>query len=206
MTRALAIRGTLISLAVVLVLSGVMLAGVTRPYVLSTGSMERTLLPGDYFLVRPLSGAPLQRGEIVQMRYPVDPSQTWIKRIAAIGGDHVRFHDKTLILNGSPVTEPYAIHTTSYIDPFRDNFPAVPNFRLQGNWADTLAKSTVNGELVVPEGKFFVLGDNRDNSLDSRYFGFVDRAYIIGKPLVIYFSADPAHRSGIRWQRMFHMF
>lgn len=184
---------------------------VMQPYVMSTGSMEHTLSPGDYMLVRPLAGSAIARGDVVQMRYPIDPKQVWIKRIAAVGGDRVRFHDKTLILNGSPVVEPYAIHSTTYIDPFRDNFPAAPNSPLLGNWADYLQRNVVNGEITVPDGKYFVLGDNRDDSLDSRYFGFVDRPDIIGKPVVTYFSSTShgpvlLHPSVIRWDRLFRTF
>ena len=168
--------------------------------------MEPTLLPGDFFLVRPLGNAAIARGEIVQMRYPLDPRQIWIKRVVAVGGDRVRFHDKALILNGSPAAEPYVVHTTAYLDPFRDNFPAAPPAHLQGSWAAELPQYVANGELVVPEGKFFVLGDNRDNSLDSRYFGFVDRSGIIGRPVLIYYSTEPGHATAVRWQRLFRRF
>ncbi len=168
--------------------------------------MEPTLIPGDYFLARPLGNAGITRGEIVQIRYPADPRQIWIKRVVAVGGDRVRFHDKALILNGSQASEPYVIHTTAYLDTFRDNFPAAPIAGLQGNWGAALPRYVAGGELVVPEGKFFVLGDNRDNSLDSRYFGFVDRSGIIGKPVLIYYSAEPGHRTAVRWQRMFRRF
>jgi signal peptidase I len=201
-------RAAWIGLAIIVFL----LPQALQPYVLSTGSMENTLLPGDYFLVRPVAGAAISRGEIVQLRFPIDPKQVWIKRVVAVGGDRLRFHDKTLILNGSPVTEPYVIHTTAYTDTFRDNFPATPNSPLRGNWADYLQQNTLNGELSVPAGKFFVLGDNRDDSLDSRYFGFVDRSDIIGKPVVTYFSAQSnsgpvlLHPSAIRWPRIFRTF
>jgi signal peptidase I len=161
---------------------------ILQPYVMATGSMKNTVTPGDYLLVCPVAGSAITRGEVVQMRYPIDRKQIWIKRVVAVGGDRVRFHDKVLILNGSPVQEPYAIHSSSYMDPFRDNFPATPNSPLVGDWAAYLEHNVVNGELLVPEGKFFVLGDNRDDSLDSRYFGFVDRADIIGKPVLTYGS------------------
>ncbi|SPE37169.1 Signal peptidase I [Candidatus Sulfopaludibacter sp. SbA3] len=188
---------------------------VMQPYVMATGSMEHTLSPGDYMLVRPVAGSAVSRGEVVQIRYPIDPKQLWIKRVVAVGGDRLHFHDKALILNGVPVEEPFVIHSTSYLDSFRDNFPATPNSPLPGNWAEELQRHVVNGELTVPAGAFFVLGDNRDDSLDSRYFGFVDQSYIVGKPVVTYFSAQyPAgkpypvllHPSAIRWPRMFRTF
>jgi signal peptidase I len=196
---------------------------IMRPFVVPTGSMDNTLLTGDRILVRPLTGAPA-RGDLVALRYPVDPKQTFIKRVVAVGGDRLRIENKRLILNGAPVDEPYAIHLSSFIDRFRDNFPAQPehiNVRLpREGWEQELRQDTVGGELVVPAGKFFVLGDNRDNSLDSRYWGFLEGKDFVGKPAMIYFSTDttPAqtesplaappvllHPSLIRWGRLFRI-
>ena len=162
------------------------------------------------------------RGELVTLSYPVDPNQIFVKRVVAVGGDRVRIENKQLVVNESPVNEPYAIHSTRYVDPFRDNFPSQPNFPLAASgWEQELKQDTVNGELVVPSGKFFVLGDNRDNSLDSRYWGFLEAKDLVGKPAMIYFSrvATPSqmvgrpfaappvllHPSMIRWGRMFKM-
>ena len=190
---------------VVLACGGVLLAGAgesLRAYRMAGTSMEHTLAAGDYILVRPMWDGRIERGEVVQMLYPVNPSETWIKRVAAVPGDRLRFHDKALILNGTPADDPYVIHSTAYIDPFRDNFPdAPPPGHLPAGWSEELARHVVNGELVVPAGKYFVLGDNRDDSLDSRYFGFVDRSYIVGKPVVRYFSKTPG--GAVRWQRIF---
>jgi signal peptidase I len=193
---------------------------IMRPYVISAGSMENTLLTGDQLLTRPLAGSPA-RGDLVTLRYPLDPSQIFVKRVVAIGGDRLHLENKRLILNGSPVSEPYAIYSTSYVDPFRDDFPAQANVRLPVAWEQTLRQDTINGELVVPPGKFFVLGDNRDNSLDSRYWGFLEEKDFAGKPTMIYFSvqrnpsqivsspfsAPPVllHPSLIRWGRLFKM-
>lgn len=187
---------------------------VLQPYVMATGSMSNTLTPGDYFLVRPLAGSALLRGDVIQMHYPLDRKQVWIKRIVAVGGDRLHFRDKTLFVNGVAAQEPYVIHGTDYVDNFRDNFPAPSNTPLIDNWAEVLRQNTVSGEVVVPAGKYFVLGDNRDNSLDSRYFGFVDRPDIVGKPVATYFSVTPSagsaplllHPSQIRWGRMFKAF
>jgi len=182
-----------------------------RAYVIASGSMENTMLIGDQVLVRPFSGEPA-RGEVVQHRYPVDPKQSFLKRVVAIGGDRVRLRDKQLIVNGTPVNEPYVTHRTGYTDQFRDNFPAAPpDVPMRAGWVEELRADTVNGELVVPAGKYFVLGDNRDESLDSRYFGFLERADLVGKPVLIYFSAvappqgQPVllHPSRIRWERIF---
>jgi len=202
-----AFRTTLIVFLVILgicvVAAGNTTASVMRAYVMSSGSMERTLLIGDRFLVRPLVSQTIPRGEMVQMSNPLDESQTWIKRVVAVGGDRIHLRDKALFLNGSAVSEPYVTHSTSYIDSFRDDFPGAPTSLLPGDWADYLKRNVVNGEIVVPQGKYFVLGDNRDNSLDSRYVGFVDRQQIIGKPVFIYLSIDSTHGFVIRWNRMF---
>jgi signal peptidase I len=190
-------------------------------FVISGGSMENTLLAGDQVLVSPLLGAP-GRGELVSLHYPVNRRVTLVKRVVAVGGDRVRIVNKRLMVNETPVNEPYVVHLSTSIDSFRDNFPSQPNVTLASSaWQEELAQNTVNDELVVPPGKFFVLGDNRDNSLDSRYWGFLERKDMIGVPVMIYFSreATPAqltgglfgappvllHHSLIRWGRMFRI-
>jgi len=183
-----------------------------QAYMIASSSMADTLLTGDQVLVLPLTKAPV-RGEIVQLRYPADRAQMFLKRVVAVGGDRVRLRNKQLIVNGAPVNEPYATHRTGFTDDFRDNFPAAPTVTLPGAWAEELRSNTANGELVVPAGKFFVLGDNRDESLDSRYFGFLEQSDFTGRPVLVYFSAvrtDPEthspvllHPSRIRWDRIF---
>jgi signal peptidase I len=180
---------------------------VFRPFPISTGAMEDTLLIGDYVLVRVVLSP--SRGDLVLFRYPVDPRQVFVKRVVATGGDRLRIKDKRLFVNGVPPNEPYALHKTSYIEPFRDNFPSEPDVTLPD-----LQSNMAGDELMVPPGKLFVMGDNRDSSLDSRYWGFLDPKSIIGKPVLTYFSAEPPaqapmnprpvllHPSGIRWRRM----
>lgn len=174
-----------------------------QAFVIPTGSMEDTLLIGDHLLVDKLSYAPpgpvsrhiipyteVKRGDIIVFRYPVDISQTFVKRCIGVPGDHLRLINKQLILNGRPVNEPYVYHKTEYIDSYRDNFPGEPNVHVVDSAQDMLMNHIQNGEVVVPQGSYFAMGDNRDSSLDSRYWGFVPRDNIIGKPLIIYWSYD----------------
>ena len=154
--------------------------------------MEDTLLAGDQMIVETVSqafGRTPQRGDLVAFRFPVDRAQIHIKRIAAVPGDRLRIENKQLVLNGDRVKEPYATHKTDYIDAYRDNFPGEPTTAIYPPGEAMLKENVRNGEVVVPEGKYFVLGDNRDGSLDSRYFGFITRDDFVGRPLLIYASS-----------------
>jgi signal peptidase I len=196
-------RGTIAEWTVTILL---LLFGTTtlvQAFVIPTGSMEDTLLIGDHLLVDKLSYAPpgpvskyllpytpVKRGDIIVFRYPVDIKQTFVKRAIGVPGDRIKIVDKQLYLNGHKVDEPYKYNKTEYIDAYRDNFPSEPNMRVDEGAINMLEKHVVNGEVVVPPDSYFAMGDNRDSSLDSRYWGFVPRANIIGKPLVIYWSYD----------------
>jgi signal peptidase I len=202
--------------AVVLVFSFVF-----EPFSVPSGSMENTLLIGDCILVQRIAARRPVRGDLIVLRYPIDPMQTFIKRVAAAGGDRLQFKDKRLFINGALQNEPYAIHKTDVPDAFRDNFPqpiAMGPPLVPAYWSELLSKGS-GGELVVPPGKYFVLGDNRDNSLDSRYWGWVEQRHIIGRPALIYFSAQPpsggppraldqlplVRPRSIRWNRLFKL-
>jgi signal peptidase I len=188
---------------------------VYQPFIHPTSSMEATVFAGDHLLVRRIALPKPARGQLVVFRYPADPAQVFLKRIAAAGGDRVRIVDKKLFINGVAAQDPHARHTSTELYPFRDNFPGVTEDVLpMKDWPTQLKANTVNGELVVPQGKLFVLGDNRDASLDSRYWGFLDPEAILGTPDLIYFSVEggaagpemtPAllEPSKIRWSRIF---
>lgn len=196
-------RGFIAEWAVTIILLLFGTTSLVQAFVIPTGSMEDTLLIGDHLLVDKLAYSPpgavsryllpyrdVQRGDIIVFRYPNDVHQTFVKRAIGIPGDHIRLVEKKLILNGHPVDEPYAYHKTGYIDSYRDNFPSDPNVHISESALDMLSNHIVNGEVVVPPGYVFAMGDNRDSSLDSRYWGFVPRENIIGKPLMIYWSYD----------------
>jgi signal peptidase I len=197
-------RGTIAEWAITILL---LLFGTTtlvQAFVIPTGSMEDTLLIGDHLLVDKLAYAPAgnfskyilpyenpKHGDIIVFRYPVDISQTFVKRVIGVAGDRIKIINQQIYRNGVKQNEPYVYHKNPYPDSFRDNFPSSePNLMLLDRAREMLANNVVNGEVVVPPNSFFAMGDNRDNSLDSRYWGFVPRENIIGKPLIIYWSYD----------------
>ena len=155
-----------------------------QAFVIPTGSMEDTLLIGDHLLVDKLAYAPpgpvskyvlpyepVKRGDIIVFRYPVDIRQTFVKRCMGVPGDHIKVVNKQVFLNGKKLDEPYVYHKTEYIEPYRDNFPSDPNVHVFDSAQDMLEHHVVNGEVVVPPDSYFAMGDNRDSSLDSRYWG-----------------------------------
>jgi signal peptidase I len=113
-----------------------------------------------------------------------------VKRVIGLPGDHLRIEGGRVIVNGTLLDEPYAAFEPAPPNPFRDNFPARVYIdpQIDPGWWQQMQSLTANGELVVPESEYFVLGDNRNHSKDSRYWGFVPRAAIVARPLVIYFS------------------
>jgi signal peptidase I len=181
-----------------------LLTFVLQPFLIPSESMEHTLLVGDFLLVNKQIFAPsgskysldrwmmpyrdVERGDIVVFHHP-DPPYL-VKRVVGIPGDHIRIEDRRVTVNGAALDEPYAAFEPAAPNPFRDNFPAQiytdPN--IDPIWWRQLQGLTQNGELVVPPGEYFMLGDNRNHSKDSRFWGFVPRQAIIARPLVIYFS------------------
>jgi signal peptidase I len=133
---------------------------------------------------------PVRRGDIIVFRYPLDLRQNYVKRVIGVPGDRIRIVNKRLWLNGKPMDEPYTRHVASHADSYRDYFPSTPSFDLPQRAQEMLERHARDGELLVPPGNYFALGDNRDNSADSRYWGFVPRENIIGKPLIVWWSDD----------------
>jgi len=181
---------------------------IVQAFQIPSGSMENTLLVGDFLLVDKLhfAGGPgaihllpygaIKRGDIVVFYFPVDASQFLVKRVIGLPGDHIRLRNKMVYVNGEPLKESYVVHKQWIPDGYRDNFPNQQAYSrdIDRRWRYELANYVSDGELVVPAEHYFVMGDNRENSLDSRYWGFVPRANIVGRPLVIYLSVKGSER------------
>lgn len=190
-----------------------------------SGSMENTLQIGDFLLVNklvygaevPFTHARLPRlrnprdGDVIVFEWPEDPTKNFVKRLVGVPGDTLEMRDGTLIRNHTALTERYVEHTEPDMDP------APEDFRWQRDYLVKTAAAAAGyhpsrnnwGPLVVPKGNYFVLGDNRDNSLDSRYWGFVPDSLLKGRPFVIYYSYSPdssdhsfAWLTHIRWTRL----
>ena len=169
-------------------------------------AMEPTLLAGERFTVRRIldqSSASIRRGELVTYRWPDDRSRKFVKRIAGLPGDTIAMTAGHLLVNGRVVPEPYAWLQDSTVDPVLDDSRWQRPY-LAGPSARDTSRYTPSrdnwGPIVVPAKSFFVLGDNRDNSFDSRYRGFVLRGDILGEVRRVYFSRDST--GGIRWRRL----
>jgi len=211
-----------------------------EPYLIPSESMEHTLLVGDFLLVNKqiyakadwlskhiLPYRPVEREDIVVFHHPHPPFL--VKRVVGVPGDRLRIEDGRVSVNGVVQNEPYAVFEPAAINPFRDDFPAkvYTDPEVDPLWWRQMQSLTHDSELVVPAGEYFVLGDNRNHSLDSRFWGFVPRSDIIARPLFIYFSVTrpsttdvqqaandrlghdrelSARVSGFaRWKRIFHV-
>jgi signal peptidase I len=181
---------------------------VVQAFKIPSASMERTLLIGDHLLVNKFvfggSGAwyekflpyrPLQRGDIIVFKYPYDDHPHFVKRVIGLPGDRLKLVDQQVFINGKALSEPYVVHDPAAgYDPLNYSFPPIGNPILSSEvapeWTRDIKKYVRGDELVVPPGKYFAMGDNRDHSKDSRYWGFVDRDAIMGRPFLIYWSVD----------------
>lgn len=176
---------------------------VLQAFVVPTGSMEGTVLVGDHLIVDRLTYSPynsftkrllpyqdVKRGDIIVFKYPIDIRQNYVKRVIGVPGDRIRLSGKVLFLNGRPVDEPYKVLIPDHRSSYLENFPRHRDIVIYDRGMSMLRDHVQNGEVVVPEGQYFALGDNRDNSEDSRFWGFVPRENIIGKPVVVWWSYD----------------
>jgi signal peptidase I len=174
-----------------------------QAYVIPTSSMERNLMVGDHVLVDRTAYADpgkvgrhilpyrdVERGDVIVFLYPEDVRVTYVKRVIGVPGDRIRMENGQVVRNGYRLVEPYTQHIATYPDRYRDNFPQVADAYVTPLGRGMLQHHVCDGELVVPPGMLFAMGDNRDNSADSRYWGFVPRSYVLGKPLVVYWSFD----------------
>jgi signal peptidase I len=193
---------TLQSLLGTLVIAIFVITFIVQAFQIPSGSMENTLLIGDYLLVNKLCYGgqsswimpyqKIKRGDIIVFHYPVDPQQHFVKRVIGVPGDRLRMVNKRVWINGVPLEEPYVHYGDPSINMFRDNFPRtdIAAFNMDAKWWLEMRKLVEDGQLIVPEGHYFVMGDNRDDSQDSRFWGFVPRENIIGRPLLIYWSVQ----------------
>lgn len=212
------------SLGMALVLFLIIRTFLVEAFQIPSGSMERTLLAGDFLFVnKAVYGAQIpgtharlpgfespRRGDVIVFAYPKNPELNYVKRVIGVPGDTVEMHGGLVRVNGESMTEPYA----QRVDPGHDLYD--PEFNWQKQYLvggavparDYHPTRDTWGPLVVPPDKYLVLGDNRDNSSDSRYWGFVDATAVKGRPLVVYFSYDrEAHDAlpwltDIRWHRL----
>jgi signal peptidase I len=216
---------------------------IVQAFKIPSQSMEPALLVGDHLLVnkfifegrgawydRFLPYRSIRHGDIIVFKFPYQDHPHYVKRAIGLPGDRIKIVNQQVYVNDVPVKEPYVIHDPSAADPFGSNFP--PKHQdfyyasLQPEWAEQIEKHIVNGELVVPPNEYFAMGDNRDHSWDSRYWGFVDRNAIMGRPVIIYWSVRASSDdyedgegnggassvlyillhfpSETRWSRMFH--
>jgi signal peptidase I len=192
-------------IASVLVVGLFILTFIVQHFEIPSASMENTLLIGDHVFVdrlTPTGKGPLSwlfpyrnlhRGDtaVFMTPNPAYKGMYLVKRIVAVGGDRIHMHEGVLYVNGVAQNEPYA-HHISFPSPYRDNFPQYlgPDSQITETWLPVLRASIKDGDVVIPPGNYFAMGDNRDNSLDSRYWGFVPQENVIGRPLFIFWSFD----------------
>jgi signal peptidase I len=216
---------------------------IVQAFEIPSESMENTLLVGDHVFVDRLTPLPkasfagaimpygeIKRGDIIVFLHPREHGMYVVKRVMGIPGDRLRLRDGVVYRNGVALTEPYLHARDRGPNPYRDEFPAVPkgeNDDVASEWPMEMSSHVQNGELVVPPDSYFGMGDHRDVSLDSRYWGFIPRDHVVGRPLFIYWSfetpsdqykrRDMGERFGFllhtighffdetRWSRMFHL-
>ena len=199
------------SICVAVILALFVRTFVVQAFKIPTGSMENNLLIGDHLLVNKFVYAPtlsraedllmpidpIRRGDVLVFKYPEDPERDFIKRVIGLPGETLELKEKKVYVNGTPLDEPYA-HFLFPVDATSD----------LGEGTFDVRRSY--GPVTVPEGHYFMMGDNRDNSQDSRYWGFMPREYVKGKALFVYFSFGEGGSGlsgllgNVRWGRILH--
>ena len=196
----------LASLSAVLVTGLFIITFIVQAFEIPSSSMENTLLIGDHVFVNRVQFAPatywtgpllpyreIRRGDIVVFLHPAEPGLYVVKRIMGIPGDRIHLRDGLVYRNGERLNEPYVIHKTDGYNPYRDNFPAVSPADYNGvtpEWQLVLKQHIQGDDLVVPPDSYFGMGDNRDVSYDSRYWGFIPKENVIGRPMFVYWSFE----------------
>jgi len=235
------------SLLVTVILALFFTSFIVQAYRIPTPSMEPTLLVGDHLLVNKfvfggtggwyehlLPYRPIHRGDIIVFKFPFADHTNYVKRVIGLPGDHVRIVDQLVYVNGKLLSEAYAYRPPGVSEPYGDNFPPapgpnsyIPASMVQKEWRGEMFRHIHGGELIVPPGMYFAMGDNRERSWDSRYWGFVDQDAIMGRPMFIYWSVETRGDSSAdaaapgrstelvdlllhlpartRWSRMFHL-
>lgn len=194
------------SIVIAVILALFIRTWVVQAFKIPTGSMENNLLVGDHLLVDKFVFAPassaierallpvreVQRGNVIVFKYPMEPERDFIKRVIGLPGETLELKGKIVHINGKPLAEPY-VH---FLQPI--------------GGMDSMDRRDNYGPVTVPEGYYFVMGDNRDNSQDSRWWGFLSRDYVKGRALMVYWSYEPENGgvgsvlTGTRWNRILH--
>jgi len=172
-----------------------------RTFTLTSGSMAPTLLPGDYVAITMGQPDELDRGDIVLFHWPGDRTIEFVKRVVGLPGDTLEMRERQLLVNGSPLDEPY-LQVLGEPDGSYESMDWQSSYLLPGRTPEPYAPTRDTwGPILIPEDRYFVLGDNRDESLDSRYLGLVPLTSIMGRPRRLYFSRDE-ETGTIRWERI----
>ena len=205
-TKKTVVREYFESIVIAVILALFVRTWAVQAFKIPTGSMENNLLIGDHLLVNKFVFAPtlagperalmpmrsIHRGDIVVFKYPDEPDRDFIKRVIGLPGETVELRNKKVYVNGQPLDEPY-VH---FLEPAH-NAQEVTSFDVRERY----------GPVMVPERHYFMMGDNRDNSQDSRYWGFMPQEYVKGKALFVYFSFGDGPGGmfrNIRWGRLLH--
>jgi signal peptidase I len=184
---------------------------VAQVFAIPSDSMEDTLLVGDRPLVERVAFAPrtawlgrllpyteIRRGDIIVFKHPAQADRIHVvKRVIGLPGDRLRIVNRQVMVNGQFLVEGYKVHRSGVIEDYKDDFPAPPTEAMYPAWRAEMPKHVAklgkDGWLVVPPGHYFAMGDNRDSSLDSRYWGFIPRQNILGRPWVLTWSRNFNH-------------